>query len=364
MDSPRPENSTIVRSNFGEAALTADIPRPANVPAPDSPRAAEASWLTRDWRFRVLRFAMRGLSACSPRLAASSIDRIWFSASRTRPRPEARAWLDRCERTELRVHGRRVVAWARGSGPTVLLVHGWSGHAGQMHALGEALLAQGLRVVAFDAPAHGESDPSRRGGRRMSMLEFADALRVVAAHFGPVTGLVAHSGGCTATALALREGWAGPERMAFVAPFALPSEAIEPFGRALGASIEAIQRFRTRVEQDFARPWTDFDIPGLPRQRSLLPSLLVVHDRGDREVPFFHGQSIAASWPGARLFATEGQGHRRVLRDAAAVAQIAGLMREAYASPAPAPTTPADARHELDHAFATSGLVRQGFEAG
>jgi pimeloyl-ACP methyl ester carboxylesterase len=355
MDSLHPENSTIVRSNFGEAAIPAGDPVPPPALPTASQRVAEASWLTRDWRFPVLRIAMRTLSACSSRLAARWIDRIWFNASRTRPRPEARAWLDRCERTELRVHGRRVVAWSRGSGPTVLLVHGWSGHAGQMRALGDALLAQGLRVVTFDAPAHGESGPGRHGGRRTNMLEFADALRVVAARFGPVAGLVAHSGGCTATALALRQGWQGPARMAFVAPFALPSEAIEPFGRALGASGEAIRRFRTRVEKAFARPWTDFDIPALPQLRAL-PPLLVVHDRDDHEVPFFHGQRLVASWPGARLFATAGQGHRRVLRDPTAVAQVTGLMRDACAGATAASATPADARHELDHAFATCGL--------
>ena len=42
---------------------------------------------------------------------------------------------------------------------------------------------------------------------------------------------------------------------------------------------------------------------------------LVVHDRGDREVPFEHGETLARSWPGARLMVTEGLGHRRILRD-------------------------------------------------
>src|SRR5690606_8613274 len=151
----------------------------------------------------------------------------------------------------------------------VLLVHGWGGNAGQMHALIAPLLERGLRVVAFDAPAHGISDPSRLGGRRVSMIEIADALRVVAAGVGPIAGLVAHSGGSTATALALRDGWAGPERIAFVAPFALPSEAIEPFGRAIGASFAVTARFRALVEQRFARPWTDFDMPGLAARRGL-----------------------------------------------------------------------------------------------
>jgi pimeloyl-ACP methyl ester carboxylesterase len=357
MDVLHSENSTTVRTSDVPAA----VPEGANaVAAGAHPPEAEASWLTRDWRFGLVRAAMRAASAASTRLAAAWIDRLWFSATRSRPRPEAQAWLAACERVELRVHGQPVVAWARGCGPTALLVHGWSGHGGQLHAIGDALLRQGMRVVAFDAPAHGESGPSRRGGRRVSMVEFADALRVVAAHFGPVDALVAHSGGCTATALALREGWQGPERIAFVAPFALPSQAIAPFGRALGAADAAIERFRAGVERDFGRPWTDFDITGLPRLRAL-PPLLVVHDRGDREVPAHHGARTVAAWPSARLAWTTGLGHRRILRDAGVAATIATFLAEGRAHPrrggggTPPTSTPADARHELDRAFATAG---------
>eukprot|EP01031_Cornospumella_fuschlensis_P044224 gene44224-54076_t len=43
---------------------------------------------------------------------------------------------------------------------------------------------------------------------------------------------------------------------------------------------------------------------------------LVVHDRGDRINPFADGTAFADTIPGARLLATEGLGHTRLLRDA------------------------------------------------
>jgi pimeloyl-ACP methyl ester carboxylesterase len=49
--------------------------------------------------------------------------------------------------------------------------------------------------------------------------------------------------------------------------------------------------------------------------------LLVVHDREDREVPIRHADRLAAAWPNARLVATDGLGHRRILRDAAVIAE-------------------------------------------
>ena len=43
--------------------------------------------------------------------------------------------------------GGRVVGRAWGEGPTVLLVHGWGGHAGQMTPLVDSVVAAGHRAV-------------------------------------------------------------------------------------------------------------------------------------------------------------------------------------------------------------------------
>ena len=360
MDVLHATNSTTVRS---ATVNSPDVPSPASDPRLEEGRpadggvatATDASWIGSGARVAILRAAMALLSRLAPGAATALFDRIWFSAPRTRARSGAAAWLARGEPLEYPVHGRSVRAWAWGRGPTVLLLHGWGGNAGQMHALAAPLLARGLRVVALDAPAHGASAPSRLGGRRVSMLEIADALRIVAAGEGPLAGLVAHSGGCTAVALALRDGWRGPERIAFIAPFALPSQSIAPFGRAIGASAAVVDRFRDSVERRFARPWTDFDIPGLAQRRGL-PPLLVVHDREDRDVPWQHGAAVAAAWPRSTRVDTSGLGHRRVLRDPDVVSRVAGFIAHGR-GPAPR-TTPADARNELDAAYAASGLAQ------
>ena len=350
MDFSHIENSTIVRSN--DAPDSSPPPATPAGPALEA-RPAQASWLRRDRRMALLRAWMRLLSRTAPSRAVSLFDRLWFSAPRNAHRADTEAWLAQAEPLDVRVHGRRVAAWSRGHGPAILLVHGWGGNAGQMRALADPLLARGFRVVLFDAPAHGLSDSSRLGGRRVSMLEIADALRVVAAAAGPIAGLVAHSGGCTGTALALRDGWRGPQRIAFVAPFALPSEAIEPFGQAIGASADVTARFRAMVERRFGRPWTDFDMPGLASRRTV-PPMLVVHDRDDREVPPFHGRSVTRAWPDARLFETCGLGHRRLLRDAGVVSEIARFL--APLRPRSPTQPPASARGELDRAYAGLSL--------
>jgi hypothetical protein len=71
----------------------------------------------------------------------------------------------------------------------------------------------------------------------------------------------------------------------------------------------------------------------------------MIHDRGDRLVPWKQGTAFARGWPGARLFSTRGLGHRRILQDervAALAAQfiagrssVAGAAAPALPNPAP-----------------------------
>jgi pimeloyl-ACP methyl ester carboxylesterase len=58
---------------------------------------------------------------------------------------------------------------------------------------------------------------------------------------------------------------------------------------------------------------------------------LVLHDRGDRAVPFSHGVSVAAAWRGARFVPLDGLGHRRVLDTPAVHEEILTFIRQSIA---------------------------------
>src|SRR4029453_10587645 len=106
----------------------------------------------------------------------------------------------------VQVNGHTVAGEAWGAGPVVCLVHGWGAWGGQVGVLGGPLAERGHRVVTFDAPSHGASDPGPAGPGRSTILEFADALTAVVAANGPAPPLVAHSLRATAAAYAMRGG--------------------------------------------------------------------------------------------------------------------------------------------------------------
>ncbi|MCW5773587.1 MAG: alpha/beta fold hydrolase, partial [Rhodospirillaceae bacterium] len=90
-------------------------------------------------------------------------------------------------------------SWSFGTGPAVLLVHGWSGYAAQFEAWIEPLVSAGYRAVLLDAPAHGLSD-----GDRSNIMDMAGAIQLVAGLHAPLHAIVGHSFGAPATLFALR----------------------------------------------------------------------------------------------------------------------------------------------------------------
>ena len=156
---------------------------------------------------------------------------------------------------------------------------------------------------------------------------------------GPVSGLVAHSLGATAAAVALREGLA-VGRVAFLAPPADPAPFFRRFLGALGVAPGLAPGIEATFERQTSFRWRDLVVPAFAP--TLDVPLLVVHDRGDREVSWHDGAAIAAAWPGAALVTTEGMGHRKVLRDPRVVARVVDFLTAGGASPASrfAPTDP------------------------
>jgi pimeloyl-ACP methyl ester carboxylesterase len=260
------------------------------------------------------RRAFAALQAVSPAAAARLVERWFFTPPRVTVTAEARRLLRSGRRFGLRAHGRPVVGWAWGSGPTVYLTHGWGSCAGRLGAFVHPLLEAGFRVVAFDAPGHGAS-----GRGLSSMPEFARALQAVVDRHGPARAVVAHSLGAAATALAASWGLAA-ERLALLAPAADPAAFAQAFATALGVRSDVMTRMRANSERRLRFSWSELDVCAIAAR--MTAPVLVVHDRSDDVVPFAEGAAIAASWPGARLLPTDGLGHRGMARDATVVAEV------------------------------------------
>jgi len=274
----------------------------------------------------AVRAAFWLLERVAPALGARWAERLWFTIPRGRRgrRPGQR----RLEGARFRVPvqgGGSVVGWSFGDGAPVYLVHGWGGAAAQLGAFVEPLVRAGYRVVAFDAPSHGASAAGPSGPRASTILEFAAALRAVAAVHGPAHAVVAHSLGCSATAVALRDGLVAT-RAVLVAPFVDVVPYTHEFARRLGFGERVRAGMVRRFERRFGVPMSHFELTGMARQMTP-PPVLVVHDRDDRETMWSGSRDLSRAWPDARLLTTSGLGHRRILSDPKVVAEVVRFVR-------------------------------------
>jgi alpha-beta hydrolase superfamily lysophospholipase len=271
-------------------------------------------------RISIIRAGIALLGRLSPPLAAAAVERLLSTPPRPR-RSRGRGPLSRGRRVDVPVDGRPVAAWRfGGAGPAVLLVHGWGGQAAQLTSFVAPLVDRGFGVLAFDGPGHG------RSGRGMSSApQLARAVRAVADLASPLHGVVAHSLGAAATAVAMEQGLS-VRRVAFVAPMLDPVGRLGELNRVLGVPDHVADRVRERSERRIRVRWDDLRSHRLARDPGV--PALVVRDRDDREVSARDGEAAAASWSDVRFVRTAGLGHNRVLRSSAVVEEIVRFVTE------------------------------------
>src|SRR5574339_728155 len=138
-----------------------------------------------------------------PELAGAWAERMFLTPPRASD--AAASALDLIDaRNSFVEHKRRLIStwrWGSRDAPAVLLAHGWGGNAAQMRGFVFPLLKAGYRVIAYDQPAHGVSE-----GKLTGLPDFADVMGEVAAYYGNVQGVIAHSLGGAGAALALAWG--------------------------------------------------------------------------------------------------------------------------------------------------------------
>lgn len=247
------------------------------------------------------------LDRLCPSLGAAIAGALLRTPLRSRPTRSEKRQLDAARRSTIRFGGGRVAVFHWGSGPAILLVHGWGGHSGRLGRFVAPIVHAGFTAVAFDAPGHGES-----AGFSGSVWDTVEALRAVEDRLGPCAALIAHSLGASAAAIALRSGLP-VTRAVLLAPPADLSEYARRFARRFHISPRMFHRMKRRLADDYGIAWErlriDAPLAHAPAR------LLIFHDAADPKVPFRDGQAIARAWPGARLVPTRGLGHHRILRD-------------------------------------------------
>jgi pimeloyl-ACP methyl ester carboxylesterase len=289
----------------------------------DSPSAlqATAGYYQASLGLRFFRIALAAAQKLWPALAVRAAVRLFATPLPPKWLQRRTAWDARWKVEHWRFENADLTVYAEAAAPhapVALLVHGWGGHAGQMLPLAESLAEHGLRPVLIEMPAHGRS-----AGSTSNLPQFARAIDYAVARLqqeGHTIALLAgHSLGANAVAHAASRGLA-VGKLVLLAPPASPRAYTRYFAHVFGltettrAAMQGLIEAREGIlMQQFEPRWV------APRIR--VPTL-VVHDRGDAINAFADGQAFANAIQGAQLVATEGLGHRRLLKDPSVLARV------------------------------------------
>lgn len=277
---------------------------------------------------RMFRLGLGAVQRLWPALAVRAAYRLFATPLPLRLLRSRTEWAHdwRIESWPFEAAGLTLYTPADASGPTALLVHGWGGHAGQMQPLAQALRERGMRPVILELPAHGRS-----AGSSSNLPQFTRAIEYVCARLHQQSHdlqlAVAHSLGANALAQAASRGLDAP-RLVLLAPPASPYEFTRMFAHVFGLKESVRASMQRRIEWREGILMKRFE-PATVGPRIRVPTL-VVHDRGDAVNRFADGEAFAGAIANARLIATEGLGHRKLLQDAQVLRQVVE-----FAAPAP-----------------------------
>ncbi|HOW00603.1 MAG TPA: alpha/beta hydrolase [Rhodoglobus sp.] len=267
------------------------------------------------------RVALATLSRVAPALGAEVGWRLWRHVGTPQPVHERDSLVHKwAYREVVDAGGREIMTYRWGSGERViLLVHGWRSRASRFSALVAALQAADVTVIAFDAPANGDSP-----GRLVTILDYAAAIEALSLRHGPIDTIVAHSFGVLATFVAVREG-VTVNRIVGISGMANVDQLVDKFCALAGLGARAVRGMRRRIERrtfpEVADPWRRF-VAELDPSATHVPVLLV-HDTDDATVDPGQALLIANAHTGpVHSVITSGLGHLRILSDPAVVEEV------------------------------------------
>lgn len=256
-----------------------------------------------------------------------------FSTPRVRAKHSVSDHLLESARLFEFLYGRQVLKgyeWGKGE-QVVLLVHGWESRGTALRSFVPALVEKGYRVVAFDGPAHGNSD-----GKSTNILHFAGAVRAIIRQIGGVHGIITHSFGGASTVFALSNTHPAIEVEKLVL-IGVPNRMTRVFNEA-AASMKLPTRVKKRfwdlLERKLGTPLDQADL-SKAADRVKVKDLLIVHDRFDPVVAFRSAEEIHEAWENSTLLISEGYGHYRLMKNADLVRRVTEFIDVCVTVPVP-----------------------------
>ncbi len=287
----------------------------------------------------VIRFGLKAVSILSPEHGARLAYRLFCTTDSRMPKgdkqkaahAEGEAILSRTRQVRLSLSDCSAMTYLFETGDApraqrVLVVHGWGSGAAYLAPMAAGLHAAGHRVVALDLPGHGRSS-----GRILDMRRAVEAVQAASREHGPFDAIVAHSFGGAATIAATSGLIACVKRVPVgrLVIIGAPSRLDFIFGgfaRIMRLGKDMLRRLEEQAQRGTGLHPRMFD--GARLVSRLGVPALIIHAHDDKEVPADNAEAYQQVSPQISVHWADGLGHRRIVRDAGVIADIAAFIAE------------------------------------
>jgi len=201
--------------------------------------------------------------------------------------------------------------WNHSQTNKVLIIHGFASASYKFSSYVEAFIHKRYEVLAFDAPAHGNSE-----GKTVNAVTYSEMIKKAVELYGPIKSFMAHSFGGTALALAMENmPHDDTTKIVLIAPATETTAAIDT---ALG--VLKLNDIAVRKEIDniiFKMSGKETKWFSIRRaMQNIKAKVLWIHDENDDATPLGDALKVKEdNHPNIQFAITKGFGHRRIYHD-------------------------------------------------
>ncbi|MFT3702474.1 MAG: alpha/beta hydrolase [Agriterribacter sp.] len=258
------------------------------------------------------------MTAVSPQRAAQEAFRI-FCTPQKKKAPAESAVSKKAEVLSLKVNDIQIrgYRWNHPSAQKILIIHGFESTARNFEGFITPLINKEYETVAFDAPAHGQSE-----GKQIVLPLYIATIKAIYHAYGPFDAYMAHSLGGMALAHFLQSTpHTAQTKAVLIAPATEIIAVMDRFFQLLGLN--------DKVRLAFNQLSTE--ITGISPEQASINSIiknihaniLWLHDTDDDVTPWSDAEKIKeAGFSNIEFVVSSGLGHRRIYRDPETVNRI------------------------------------------
>ena len=189
------------------------------------------------------------------------------------------------------------------NGQRLLICHGFDSMSYKYAYFIEPLLQAGFEVLAFDAPAHGNSS-----GKTITALLYKDAIIHLNNLYGTLDIIMAHSFGCIAASLAVEQSLTSLQKLVLIAPATETTRSIDDFAKFLKLSSPLKKAMENLIVEIGGKDPSWYSVARIVK--TLTIKTLWLHDKQDTITPYKDMEYLTnIPLPNVEFIITTGMGH-------------------------------------------------------